>query len=210
MMKRFGFILLFSLPILLQAQIATEFGHVCRTEVINGDTLAVIDIGEVVVLEEKTFKNKRERRKYERLQRKVVKVYPYAFAAGELMRHYEAELTSMSSERARKKYLKEAEAELKSKFEGELRKMTISEGILLIKLIDRETGDTSYGLLQDLKGNFSAFMWQSVARLFGHNLKDQYDPYGEDWPIEEIVLRIEQGWIDVKLDKAKELQASSG
>lgn len=209
-MRLFLFVCVFCLPVVFHAQIATDFGHVCRTEVVNGDTIAVIDIGEVVVLEEKTFKNQREHRRYERLQKKVVKVYPYAFAAGELMRHYEKELSTLATEKARKQYLKKAEDELKRKFEGELKKMTISEGIILIKLIDRETGDTSYGLLQDLKGNFSAFMWQSVARLFGHNLKDRYAPYGEDWPIEEIVLRIEQGWIDVKLDKAKELQASSG
>lgn len=169
--------------------------------------MAVVDLGQVVVFEQKHFKNDRERRKYNRLRKKVIKVYPYAYAAGELMHAYEDELEKLATKRERKAYLNEAEDELKQKFEGELRKMTVTEGIILIKLIDRETGDTSYGLLQELKGSFSAFMWQSVARLFGHNLKDDYDPYGEDWPIEEVVLQIEQGWIEVELDKAKELQA---
>jgi hypothetical protein len=190
-------------------QIATDSGHICKKQVLDGDTMAVVDLGQVVVFEQKHFKSERERRKYNRLRKKVVKVYPYAYAAGELMRKYEDELQQLQTKRERKDFLNAAEEELKERFEGELRKMTVTEGIILIKLIDRETGDTSYGLLQELKGNFSAFMWQSVARLFGHNLKDDYDPYGEDWPVEEVVLQIEQGWIEVDLDKAKELQAKA-
>jgi hypothetical protein len=76
--------------------------------------------------------------------------------------------------------------------------MTISEGVILIKLIDRETGKTSYGLVQELKGKFSAFMWQSVARLFGHDLKDDYDPNGEDVWIENTCKMIEDGSIPVE------------
>jgi len=73
--------------------------------------------------------------------------------------------------------------------------MTISEGIILIKLIDRETGDCSYELISELRGSFSAFMWQSLARLFGHNLKSEYDGEGDDAAIEEIVGEIEMGII---------------
>jgi hypothetical protein len=85
--------------------------------------------------------------------------------------------------------------ELKERFEDKLKKVSFSEGIILIKLIDRETGDTSFELIRDLKGSVSAYMWQGVARIFGSNLKLDYDPEGDDELIEDIVLRIERGLI---------------
>ena len=85
------------------------------------------------------------------------------------------------------------EDELREEYEGDLRKLTITQGIILIKLVDRETGDTSYELVKQFRGSFSAFFWQQLARLFGHNLKLQYEPYGEDYLIEEVVQLIEAG-----------------
>ena len=82
-------------------------------------------------------------------------------------------------------------------FEKDLRNMTVSEGVILVKLIDRQTGATGYELLRSMKGKFSAFMWQSVARVFGQNLKDDYDMNGEDVWIENIVALIEDGTIPV-------------
>jgi len=73
--------------------------------------------------------------------------------------------------------------------------MSVTDGKVLIKLIDRETQHVSYDLIQDLKGNVSAVFWQGVARIFGNNLKSEYDPQGEDWQIEQIVRRIELGLI---------------
>ena len=73
--------------------------------------------------------------------------------------------------------------------------MTISEGRILIKLIDRETEHTSYELIKDLKGGLSAFFWQGIAKIFGNNLKDEYDPATEDRMIEEIIIFIEAGMI---------------
>jgi hypothetical protein len=78
-------------------------------------------------------------------------------------------------------------------FEDEVKHLTITQGRILMKLIDRETGDTTYYLLKDLKGNLSAVFWQAVARVFGSNLKTTYDPDGEDKLIEQIVLMIEAG-----------------
>ena len=111
--------------------------------------------------------------------------------AGEKLRGYEGELAAIDSERKKKKFYKKVEKELKAEFGDELTKLTISQGRILIKLIDRETGDTSYELVSELRGNFSAFFWQGLARIFGHNLKSNYDPEGEDRMIEEIVQRIE-------------------
>jgi len=107
------------------------------------------------------------------------------------------ELATIHGERERKAFIEKAEDEMTEQFEGDLRNMTVSEGILLIKLIDRETGETSYALIQELKGKFSAFMWQSVARLFGHNLKNEFDAEGDDAIINDIVERIESGEIKV-------------
>lgn len=189
------------------AQVSTPSGMLCYTEVVEGDTLVLVTLDPAMVAGQREFKSKRAKRKYQRLERKVVKVYPYAYAAGVLMDEYEAELESMTSDRERKKYLKASEDALKMQFEGELRRMTVSEGVLLIKLIDRQTGDTSYSLIQDLKGNFSAFMWQGVARIFGHNLKDQYDPEVSEKDIEEIVRDIEYGILECKLPSKAELMA---
>lgn len=168
------------------------------TTVIDGDTIVSISIGEAVVAAEESKRNRARRwRRNARLKKKVVKVYPYAYAAGQIMRDVESELEAIEDEREKKAFLKAAEKKLKTQFEGELRALTVSEGVILIKLIDRETGDCSYELIQELKGNFNAFMWQSVARLFGHNLKDEYDPEGKDLAIEQIVQDIKKGSIPI-------------
>ncbi|MFZ6052207.1 DUF4294 domain-containing protein [Halocola ammonii] len=200
-MKQILLSISFSLVFLLAAQAqesSDSKSPVLRGHVVDGDTIPMVNLASVVISDSK-YHNKRYYRTFARLQRKVVKVYPYAKAAGDLMNEYEKELKKMDSERQRKRYIKKAEAELKEKFEGEIRKMTVSEGLILIRLIDRETGDTSYELISELRGSFSAFMWQSLARLFGNNLKEQYNPEeGEDQIIEEIVRQIESGTIRVK------------
>jgi hypothetical protein len=185
---------LFFIPLIHFGQKDAVSIYEMRTE--GQDTVVIVELNEAIIRSEKRS-SKRQIRRNKRLLEKVVKVYPYAHLAGELMKDYERELSQISSEREQKMFLKEKESALHAQFEGELKKMTISEGIILIKLIDRETGDTSFGLIQELKGNFSAFMWQSVARLFGHNLKSNYDPHGEDWYIEMIVQEIELGLIPI-------------
>lgn len=170
---------------------------VCDAIIQDGDTIAVINLDNAVVSSSPRW-NKKYQARYNHLEPKVVKVYPYAQAAGELMRQYDAELDHISGEKERREFIKRCENEMKSQFEGDLVKMTASEGIILIKLIDRETGDTSYELIQELKGGFNAFMWQGLARLFGHNLKDQYDSEGDDFIIEQICERIESKELSVE------------
>lgn len=89
--------------------------------------------------------------------------------------------------------MKQVEQELLVEFEDDLKQLTITQGRILIKLVDRETGSTSYELVKELRGTFSAFFWQTLARLFGSNLKSVYDPYGEDRLIEEIIFLIDRG-----------------
>ena len=171
---------------------------VVNTVIVDGDTIPFYQFSPVSIFGARTFKNNREERRYNRLERYVVKVYPYAKVAGEMLRFFDDTLMSIRSESRRKKYLKKVETQLKDEFSGELKKLTIMQGIILIKLIDRETGNTSYDLIKELRGSFSAFIWQSLARLFGSNLKFEYDPNGEDKLIEEIVQQIESGQIPYK------------
>lgn len=170
--------------------------------VIDGDTIPTYNFTTVTVNAAKEF-SRRERRKYGKLKRYVVKVYPYAEMAGEMLRNFDDTLATIKSEAKKKKYIKRVEDGLKAEFEGELKKLTIKQGIILVKLIDRETGNTSYDLIKSLRGSFSAFVWQSLARLFGSNLKLEYDAYGEDRDIEAIVEQLENGTIPYVKRQAK-------
>ena len=196
-------ILFFLSPVFLYSQKVEEESTVLETVIIDGDTIPLYHFDAVHIFAPKHFRNKREQRRYGRLRRYVVKVYPYAQIAGEMLKDFDDTLKTIESERKRKKYIKEVEEELMAEFEGELKKLTIKQGIILVKLIDRETGDTSYELVKELRGSFSAFIWQSLARLFGSNLKLEYDPNGEDAAIEDIVLRIESGQIPYKKREKK-------
>ncbi|WP_430971764.1 DUF4294 domain-containing protein [Sunxiuqinia rutila] len=161
----------------------------------NGDTLPHQNLEEIPVFPKLKFKNRRYEKRYYRLERKVKKVYPYATKAAELLEKYEAEYLAAATEKERRKYVKQVEKELFDQYGPELKKLSISEGRILIKLIDRQTGHTSYELIRDLKGGLVAFFWQGVARLFGNDLKEEYDPVIEDLLIEQIILRIEAGVI---------------
>lgn len=181
---------------LLCAQTEDET-NVVEARVVNGDTIPMVVLDEFSIQESRYRRSKRYQRRYGRIKKKVMKAYPYAKVTEELLDNYEEELSSLDERKDRKVYLDLAEKELKEEFEGEIRNLTVSEGKILIKLIDRQTDKTSYALIKDLKGGFSAFMWQSVAKFFGTDLKAQYDPKGDDRIIEEIVQQIESGDIYV-------------
>lgn len=160
----------------------------------NGDTLPVVSLQPVNISETRQFANKREERKWSRLKRDVAKVYPYSKIAGKKLKEYN-DIMIGKTEKEQKVLLRKAEEELKKEFEGDIRNMTLNQGRILIKLIDRETGNTSYGLVKDLRGSFQAFFWQSLARVFKTNLKSSYDPNNnsEDKMIEDIIESIEDG-----------------
>lgn len=161
----------------------------------NGDTIPHVSLQPIPVFPKRHFKSKRLERKYWRLAMKVKKVYPYAKIAANLMAEYDAKYRANPDRKTRKEYLKDAEKELFDKYGDQLKKLSISEGRILIKLIDRETQHTSYELIKDLKGGVSAFFWQGIAKLFGNDLKAEYDPVEEDKNIEEIIYYIEAGVI---------------
>jgi hypothetical protein len=159
------------------------------------DTIPHIDIPEVEVYPKKVFKNKSDEQQYWRLVMRVKKVLPYAKEAALLLRKYEMEVPANARGRDRRVYVRRAEEVLMNKYGPILKKMSINDGRVLIKLIDRETHKASYDLIQELKGGVPAVFWQGVARVFGNNLKAKYDPYGEDRQIELIIQYIEMGII---------------
>ncbi len=111
------------------------------------------------------------------------------------MNEINAQLAEIPDEKERRQFLRQVENDILGEFEDDARNMTITQGRLLIKLIDRETQNTSYQLIKEYRGFLSAAFWQGIARIFGTNLKAEYDPYGEDALIELIVLDIEAGWL---------------
>lgn len=168
--------------------------HVLKAEVINGDTIPHIDLPEVNVIPKWNFKNNKEQVTYTRLARNVKIALPYARIAGEKLYEINSQLEKIKSEKDRKNYLKQAEKDLFAEFEGPLRKLTFSQGKILIKLLDRETGNTGFELIKEYRGGVSAFFWQGIARIFGANLKDVYNTENnEDAMIEHIIKMIDNG-----------------
>ncbi len=159
----------------------------------NGDTIPIIELRPVNISAPRIFKNRFEEYRYRRLVRNIKIVYPYARLAGIKFQEYNKQLMELESGSERRRAMRKAEEELRKQFEDDLRKLTFSQGLILIKLVDRETSHTSYEVLKDFRGMFTAVFWQSLGRLFGYNLKTEYDPEGEDQLIEEIVQMIESG-----------------
>jgi hypothetical protein len=142
------------------------------------------------------WKKKKDYRKFRRTVYNLKKVYPYAQIAKKKLTELENKYQHVGTDKEKKAIIKQIEKELFSEFEAPLRKLTISQGRMLIKLIDRETGKTSYTVLKEFKGGFSAMFWQSIARLFGNSLKSKYDKDGEDNILEELVQMCENGTFD--------------
>ncbi|MCD6367170.1 MAG: DUF4294 domain-containing protein [Bacteroidales bacterium] len=178
---------------IIQPPSKPEHGYLVYLAVIDGDTMPYIRLRTVTIIPPRVFKNDRERRRYTRLIRNLKKVLPYAKIAQTKLLVINQHLEEIPEEKARKKYLKQQERIMKKQYGPELTNLTITQGRLLIKLIDRETNNTSYDLIKQFRGSFTAFVWQSVARVFGENLKDEYNASEEDKYIEEILIRIENG-----------------
>ncbi len=162
---------------------------------IDQDTLPHLDLPVIDIFSKSHFRNKNDEQQYWRMVMRVKKVWPYAKEAAKLLQKYEAEVPPEAKARDHRIYVRHAEDELMKKYGPTLKKMSIGDGRVLIKLIDRETHKISYDLIHDLKGGVSAVFWQGVARIFGNNLKSKYDPYGEDRQIEQIIQCIEMGII---------------
>jgi len=159
----------------------------------NGELLPEIEIKEVTVYANPRFERKKDFRKYQRLVYNLKKTYPYAVLVRKRLAEVNEAMKHLDTEKERKEYMKKVEKSVFAEYEGDMRNMTITQGRLLIKLIDRETQNTSYVLIKDYRGKLSAAFWQGIARIFGTNLKSEYDPEGEDALIESIIQEIDAG-----------------
>jgi hypothetical protein len=182
------------LPAYAQDTIPATLGGVqVMALVIAGDTVYITSIDEAVIKPRKRAAATRDLRQYRKLIYNVKKVYPYAKLAGEKFSEVTAHLETLEGGKAQREFIKQVEDSLLKDYEGDLKELTITQGRILIKLIDRETSKTSYEVVKDLRGPLQAAFWQAIARLFGSNLKAEFDPEGEDKVLNEIMIMIENG-----------------
>ncbi len=159
-----------------------------RMKVENGDTTYLDNISPTYIFTRGTRKSEKEWRNYYKLVWRFARVYPYALASGHVVRQVDSTLNAEHYRGLRKeRYISAIQKQLFKDFEGIFREMTISQGALLLKLINRETGITAYSIIKDYKGGITAGFWQGVAKLFDNNLKSEYDPTGADKDLEELV-----------------------
>lgn len=160
---------------------------------VDNETYPFIYMDEVVVTEKLSRKWRRKRAKYNKLKHNIYKVYPYATAAAYILKDVDSVLLTIGDDRRRRKdYLNGIEAELKKEFKGEISDMTVSQGHVLVKLIDRQTGKSCYSIIKELQGGVPAVIYQSIGLIFSHNLKREYDADGEDADMEKIVRELEE------------------
>ena len=201
-LKKIHLLKFFSLVIALLA--ITSFkaeaqtnGYPLNYKIEGKDTVYLIYMRELYFFNRPVNKNSRQWRNYYRLVYNFKKVYPYALIARDKIHQADSIIAARNYKGGqRERFIKQFENELFSEFEKPLKKMTISQGKLLLKLIDREVGQSSYYLIKNYRGGFTAFFWQGIARIFGSNLKTPYDKFGEDKAIEELVVMYQNGSFD--------------
>ncbi|HJN53600.1 MAG TPA: DUF4294 domain-containing protein [Flavobacteriaceae bacterium] len=160
---------------------------------IQGDSVvrSSIDLDKVVLLPKIGFKNSKEIKKYLILKRKTLKVYSYAVLASDRLTTLDKRLAPIKRRRDKKSYTKKIQKFIVNEFYDELKKFTQTEGQILIKLIHRQTGITTYKLIKELRSGWSAFWYNNTAKLFNMSLKKEFNPYTveEDYLIEDIIQR---------------------
>lgn len=150
-----------------------------------------LDLDEVVVTGQKSNKAEEDRKKFLLLQQRVLRVYPYAKAAADNLTKLNANMSKFKTDRDKKKYFKIVENYLENEFEDQLKKLSRKQGQILVKLIHRQTGKTTFTLVKDLKSGWKAFWASNTAKVFDINLKEEFNPYEvtEDFLIESILIR---------------------
>ncbi len=159
------------------------------------DTTEHQTLPDLWVIKKPELKTKRAKRKYWRLVRDVKKTLPYANDISRMILEADDTLKTMDSDRERRKFLKQKEKELLADYDKPMRSLTLNQGKLLIKLVDRECSQTSYELVKMYRGGLTAFFWQSFARIMGADLKDQFDARGDDFLIEYVIIMVKNGQI---------------
>lgn len=197
-MKKYGGIIITVLLLLMAcsdvlAQSYRQKQVVLPVELYKGDTIPVIHMRDVYIYQRPKFKNRRQERYYWRNVRDVKKTLPIAREVrGIIIETYEYLLT-LPDDETREEHLRAVEKGMLAQYTPRMKKLTFSQGKMLIKLVDRECEQTGYELIQVFMGNFKAGFYQAFAAIFGASLKRGYDPDGEDAEIEEIIFWVDQG-----------------
>ncbi|MEL6918981.1 MAG: DUF4294 domain-containing protein [Bacteroidota bacterium] len=161
--------------------------------IIEGDSIlqSSIPLEEVYIFSKLKFGNYKEKLRYYILRRKTIKVYPYAKLASERLVELNDSLAKIKKNRKRKKYTKEVQKYIESEFSEELKKLTRTEGQILVKLIYRQTGKTAFNLVKELRSGWRAFWYNTTAKLFKISIKEEFHPdeIHEDYLIEDILQR---------------------
>lgn len=174
--------------------VAPQEKEVLRYIVDGKDTVFVDEIRASKVYSRVPRQKGREWRKYYRLVHNFSKAYPYALVAKKLVVEADSIIAADRLKGAkREKYISKVQTELFEVFEGQMRKLTVSQGALIMKLVDREVGKSSYSIIKGYKSGATAAFWQGIAKIFGSDLKKPYDPEGEDKAVEELVQIWEDG-----------------
>ncbi len=200
--------LLFILPFIVQGQIdsletdSTDVEYI----IIEGDSIphTAINLDEVLLLHKLEFDSKEDRRRYLILRRKTIKVYPYAKLAAERLESLNERIDLIKKKSEQKKYAKIIQSYIEDEFAEELKQLTRTEGQILVKLIYRQTGETTFDLIKRLRSGWRAFWFNSTANLFNISLKEVYDPetVKEDYLIEDILQRNFQSGVLERQDSA--------
>lgn len=171
--------------------------NVVYARIEGDDTILIVHLPEVDIDLMNRYYQIAETRQGRRLVSNVRKVYPYAKLASDKLQEYDTILAHAGSDAERRRLMKQAEQEITDQYTEELEHLTFTQGAILIRLIDRETGNTSYKLVQELRGKIRAFFYQGFARLWGYNLKTEFDPKNnaEDDQIDVIATLLERGQI---------------
>ena len=180
----------------LQAQEKQSInGYLVPMCIYNGDTIPCVQLRTVYIFRPLKFKNEKERREYYRLVRNVKKTLPLAREINRAVIETYEYIETLPDKKAREKHLKLVEKGLKEQYTPIMKKLTFSQGKLLIKLVNRQTDSSSYELVKAFMGPFKAGFYQTFAALFGASLKKEYHPEGEDRLTERVVLLVENGQI---------------
>ena len=170
-------------------------GYLVPVCLYEGDTIPCVQLPTVYIFKPLKFKNDKERMEYYRLVRNVKKVYPIAREINRTILETYEYLQTLPNEKARQKHIKRVEKGLQDQYTPRMKKLSFAQGKLLIKLVDRQSNQTSFELVKAFMGPFKAGFYQTFAALFGASLKKEYDPNGEDKLTERVVILVETGQI---------------
>lgn len=176
---------------------STAFGQKAIKASVMTDGTPVFKMDAIVISAQAPTRRQRRKhqkklKKFNKLRYNVLKVWPFANAASKTLKEIEREIASIPQDDL-KKYMKSKEKSLFGEYETQIRNLSISQGKILVKLIDRQTGNNTYSLIKDLKSGTSAFFWQAIGGLFGYNLKKEFDADGDDFAVEMICRSLENG-----------------